>query len=125
MAASERRRAAARPDCPRPGATIPDPGARRADREPRFREPIAGSRCGSQPCRDTLVERSAVDPSSGAGFRLRRPGRGAGGPELLRIGPPGEVVTAETLRACYAVEVAVLPVADSRSRVCVPRSYLS
>src|SRR5215475_437024 len=31
---------------------------------------------------------------------------------LLRIGPPAEVVTAETLRACYAVEVAVLPVAD-------------
>jgi iron complex transport system ATP-binding protein len=47
----------------------------------------------------------------------------AGG-ELLRIGPPAEVVTAETLRACYAVEVAVVPVADSRYRVCVPRSHL-
>ena len=47
----------------------------------------------------------------------------AGG-ELLQIGAPAEVVTAETLRACYAVEVAVLPVADSRYRVCVPRSYL-
>ena len=34
----------------------------------------------------------------------------AGG-ELLQIGAPAEVVTAETLRACYAVEVAVLPVA--------------
>jgi iron complex transport system ATP-binding protein len=44
---------------------------------------------------------------------------------LLRIGPPAEVVTAETLRACYAVEVAVLPVADDRYRVCVPRSYVS
>jgi iron complex transport system ATP-binding protein len=48
----------------------------------------------------------------------------AGG-ELLRIGPPAEVVTTETLRACYAVDVAVLPVADDSYRVCVPRSYLS
>lgn len=45
--------------------------------------------------------------------------------ELLRIGPPAEVITTETLRTCYAVEVAVLPVADDRYRVCVPRSYLS
>jgi iron complex transport system ATP-binding protein len=48
----------------------------------------------------------------------------AGG-ELLRIGPPVEVVTAETLRTCYGVEVAVLPVVDGRYRACVPRSYLS
>jgi iron complex transport system ATP-binding protein len=48
----------------------------------------------------------------------------AGG-ELLRIGTPAEVVTADTLRACYAVDVAVLPVADDRYRVCVPRSYFS
>ena len=48
----------------------------------------------------------------------------AGG-ELLRIGLPAEVVTPETLRACYAVDVAVLPVADDRYRVCVPQSYLS
>jgi iron complex transport system ATP-binding protein len=48
----------------------------------------------------------------------------AGG-ELLRIGAPAEVVTAETLRACYSVEIAVVPVADGRYRVCVPRSYLS
>jgi iron complex transport system ATP-binding protein len=48
----------------------------------------------------------------------------AGG-ELLRIGTPAEVITADTLRACYAVEVAVLPVADNRYGVCVPRSYLS
>jgi iron complex transport system ATP-binding protein len=47
----------------------------------------------------------------------------AGG-ELLAIGPPAAVVTAATLRACYAVEVAVLPVAEGRYRVCVPRSYL-
>jgi iron complex transport system ATP-binding protein len=47
------------------------------------------------------------------------------GRELLRIGPPAEVITSETLRTCYAVEVAVLPVADDRYRVCVPRSYLS
>jgi iron complex transport system ATP-binding protein len=47
----------------------------------------------------------------------------AGG-RLLDIGPPAAVVTAEALRACYAVEVAVLPVADGRYRVCVPRSYL-
>jgi iron complex transport system ATP-binding protein len=47
----------------------------------------------------------------------------AGG-ELLRIGPPAEVVTSETLRACYSVEVAVLPVADGRYRACVPRSYI-
>jgi len=44
--------------------------------------------------------------------------------ELLRIGSPAEVVTADTLRACYSVEIAVLPVAESRYRVCVPRSYL-
>ena len=48
----------------------------------------------------------------------------AGG-ELRRIGPPAEVVTTETLRECYAVEVAVLPVAEDRYRVCVPRSYLT
>jgi iron complex transport system ATP-binding protein len=48
----------------------------------------------------------------------------AGG-ELLRIGAPAEIVTAETLRACYAVEVSVLPVADSRHRVCLARSYLA
>ena len=47
----------------------------------------------------------------------------AGG-ELLRIGAPAEVVTTETLRACYSAEVAVLPVANSRYRVCVPQSYL-
>jgi iron complex transport system ATP-binding protein len=46
----------------------------------------------------------------------------AGG-ELLCIGAPGEVITTETLRACYAVDVAVLPVAGDRYRVCVPRSY--
>ena len=45
--------------------------------------------------------------------------------ELRRIGPPAQVVTAETLRECYAVDVAVLPVADDRYRVCVPRSYLT
>jgi iron complex transport system ATP-binding protein len=45
----------------------------------------------------------------------------AGG-ELLQIGTRSEVITAETLRACYSVEVAVLPVADGRYRVCVPRS---
>jgi iron complex transport system ATP-binding protein len=47
----------------------------------------------------------------------------AGG-ELLRIGAPADVITAETLHACYSVDVAVLPVADDRYRVCVPRSYL-
>jgi iron complex transport system ATP-binding protein len=48
----------------------------------------------------------------------------AGG-ELLRIGTPAEVVTTDTLRECYGVEVAVLPVAEDRYRVCVPRSYLT
>jgi len=48
----------------------------------------------------------------------------AGG-ALMRIGPPSEVVTTETLRACYAVDVDVLPLAEGRYRVCVPRSYLS
>ena len=47
----------------------------------------------------------------------------AGG-KLLQIGAPADVITPETLRACYAVDVAVLPVADDRYRVCVPRSYL-
>jgi iron complex transport system ATP-binding protein len=46
----------------------------------------------------------------------------AGG-KLLCIGAPAEVITTETLRACYAVDVAVLPVAEKRYRVCVPRSY--
>jgi len=46
----------------------------------------------------------------------------AGG-ALLRIGTPAEVVTADTLRTCYSVDVAVLPVAGGRYRVCVPRSY--
>ena len=46
----------------------------------------------------------------------------AGG-ELLQIGPPAEVITKETLRTCYAVEVAVLPIANDRYRVCVPQSY--
>jgi len=47
----------------------------------------------------------------------------AGG-ELLRIGAPAEVITPETLRACYSVDVAVLPVANDRYRVCVPQLYL-
>src|SRR6516164_10845516 len=47
------------------------------------------------------------------------------GGELLRIGAPAEVVTTDTLRECYEVEVAVLPVADDRYRVCVPHSYLT
>jgi len=47
----------------------------------------------------------------------------AGG-ELLRIGVPADVITPETLRACYSVDVAILPVADERYRVCVPRRYL-
>ena len=47
----------------------------------------------------------------------------AGG-QLLRIGAPAEVVTAETLAACYSVDVAVLPIADNQYRVCVPRAYL-
>jgi hypothetical protein len=34
------------------------------------------------------------------------------------------VITTETLHACYSVDVAVLPVADGRYRVCVPHSYL-
>ena len=45
--------------------------------------------------------------------------------ELLRLGSPTETITAETLRACYSVDVAVLPVADGRYRVCVPRPYLA
>jgi iron complex transport system ATP-binding protein len=45
--------------------------------------------------------------------------------ELLRIGPPAEVITTETLWECYAVEVAVLPVVNDRFRVCVPQSYLA
>jgi len=47
----------------------------------------------------------------------------AGG-ELLRLGRPADVITTETLHACYSVDVAVLPVADGRYRVCVPHSYL-
>ena len=47
----------------------------------------------------------------------------AGG-QLVRLGMPAEVITAETLHACYSVDVAVLPVADGRYRVCVPRLYL-
>jgi len=43
---------------------------------------------------------------------------------LLRIGAPAEVITSETLRACYSVDVTVLPIADERYRVCVPRAYL-
>jgi iron complex transport system ATP-binding protein len=48
----------------------------------------------------------------------------AGG-ELLRLGTPADVITAETLHACYSVDVAVLPVADGRYRVCVQRLYLA
>jgi len=47
----------------------------------------------------------------------------AGG-KLLQIGAPADVITSATLRACYSVEVAVLPVAEDRYRVCVPRLYL-
>src|SRR5215472_6148908 len=44
---------------------------------------------------------------------------------LLRIGPPAEVVTAETLQQCYGVDVEILPVSGaSPYRVCVPQSYL-
>ena len=47
----------------------------------------------------------------------------AGG-KLLQIGAPADVITSATLRACYSVEVAVLPVAEDRYRVCVPRLSL-
>ena len=47
----------------------------------------------------------------------------AGG-ALLQIGAPADVITRETLRACYSVDVAVLPVADDRYRVCVPSLFL-
>ena len=47
----------------------------------------------------------------------------AGG-KLLQIVAPADVITSATLRACYSVEVAVLPVAEDRYRVCVPRLYL-
>ena len=47
----------------------------------------------------------------------------AGG-ALLQIGAPADVITRETLRACYSVDVVVLPVADDRYRVCVTRLYL-
>jgi iron complex transport system ATP-binding protein len=42
---------------------------------------------------------------------------------LARLGPPEEVVTAESLREIYGVEVDVLALPDDRSgrRVCVPR----
>ena len=93
--------------------------------EPRFRQPGAGTRCRSRPCRDPRAERAAVDSPPGAGFRLRRPGCSAGRRGIAADRHPAEVITAETLRACYSVEVAVLPVADNRYRVCVPRSYLS
>ena len=46
------------------------------------------------------------------------------GGRLLGLGPPAGTITAETLRACYSVDVAVVPVAGGRYRVCVPRSYL-
>jgi len=47
----------------------------------------------------------------------------AGG-ALLQIGAPADVITRETLRACYSVDVVVLPVADDRYRVCVPSLFL-
>src|SRR6202023_4320776 len=47
----------------------------------------------------------------------------AGG-ELLRLGKPADVINGETLHACYSVDVAGLPGADGRYRVCVPRLYL-
>src|SRR5262249_54130502 len=38
---------------------------------------------------------------------------------LFRLGPPDAVITAETMRTVYGVEVDVLPVGgDSRARVC-------
>jgi iron complex transport system ATP-binding protein len=43
------------------------------------------------------------------------------GGRLFRVGAPAEVVTSETMRTVYGVDVAVLPVGDSRLRVCVPR----
>ena len=45
--------------------------------------------------------------------------------ELLRLGTPAEVVTTETLNACYGVDVAVLPVGTGPYRACVPRAYVS
>jgi iron complex transport system ATP-binding protein len=43
---------------------------------------------------------------------------------LLRLGPPADTITAETLRACYSVDVAVVPLGSDRYRVCVPRAHL-
>ena len=45
----------------------------------------------------------------------------AGG-ELLQLGSPTETITAETLRACYSVDVAVLPVAATASACRAPIS---
>jgi iron complex transport system ATP-binding protein len=47
------------------------------------------------------------------------------GGRLLRLGPPADVITAETLRQCYDVDVKIVPVAsDGRYRACVPLSHL-
>jgi iron complex transport system ATP-binding protein len=44
------------------------------------------------------------------------------GGRLVRFGAPAEVVTSESLRLIYNVDVDVLPVGDGRAMVCVPRS---
>jgi iron complex transport system ATP-binding protein len=43
--------------------------------------------------------------------------------KLERQGTPDEVITAETMRLVYGVEVDILPIDDGRLKMCVPRSW--
>jgi iron complex transport system ATP-binding protein len=42
---------------------------------------------------------------------------------LERIGTPDAIITADTMRTVYGVEVDIVPIGDSRLKMCVPKSW--
>lgn len=42
---------------------------------------------------------------------------------LIRLGPPGEIITPETMHLVYGVEVDVVPVGEGRIKMCLPHDW--
>ena len=42
---------------------------------------------------------------------------------LERQGTPDAIITAETMRTVYGIEVDIVPVANSRLKICVPKDW--
>ena len=117
-------RAAADADCPSARAGGAAAGDGRTDGEPRLREPGARARPGDRA--GAIRDRgAALDPRSGPGVPVRRPGGACAG-ETIAQGAPEAVLTREHLRELYGVEVEVTEVSlagGARRRVCADRGW--